>query len=102
MMWFSYMGTRYRGVQRQSKRGSEEEIRDRSVATPLEFAFNSVEPKPVDNVIVMCSSRTDAGVHGLGSSAHFHMTHPDTGQLHEPQSIVSPTVPVFNYIVIHH
>src|SRR5687768_5670758 len=89
---FSYMGARYTGVQRQTRRGSPNEYRDRSVQAALELALNNVNPTPDDkwgDVLLNMSSRTDSGVHAFGSSAHFHMLHPVDNQVHDCKSLVS-------------
>ncbi|KAG5317101.1 PUSL1 protein, partial [Acromyrmex heyeri] len=68
---FSYIGTQYRGLQRQSP---DSFIRDTdSIQGALETALRTVTPKSLIVPSLCLSSRTDAGVHALGNTAHVEL-----------------------------
>ncbi|XP_018362379.1 PREDICTED: tRNA pseudouridine synthase A isoform X2 [Trachymyrmex cornetzi] len=68
---FSYIGTQYRGLQRQS---SNSFVRDTdSIQGALETALRTVIPKSLIVPSLCLSSRTDAGVHALGNTAHVEL-----------------------------
>ncbi|XP_011629705.1 uncharacterized protein LOC105422141 [Pogonomyrmex barbatus] len=71
LLKFSYIGTHYRGLQRQP---SENFIRDTdSIQGALEAALLTIVPRSVIRPSLCLSSRTDAGVHAFGNSAHVEL-----------------------------
>ncbi|XP_011707639.1 PREDICTED: tRNA pseudouridine synthase-like 1 [Wasmannia auropunctata] len=71
LLKFSYIGTHYRGLQRQT---ADNFIRDTdSIQGALETALRTVLPKTLISPSLCLSSRTDAGVHALGNTAHVEL-----------------------------
>nr|XP_054768601.1 tRNA pseudouridine synthase-like 1 [Lytechinus pictus] len=70
IVYFQYIGTRYRGVVRTTGHSAAGE-RFIGVQNVLEGALD--ELRPVDPVRLHVSSRTDSGVHALCNTAHFDM-----------------------------
>lgn len=75
LIFFSYLGSRYSGVQRQTARLNRERV-DWSIQIQLENALAAISPKPLNPAVIALSSRTDAGVHCLRSSGQTHLEHP--------------------------
>ncbi|XP_029165134.1 tRNA pseudouridine synthase-like 1 [Nylanderia fulva] len=68
---FSYIGTQYRGLQKQVGKNF---IRDTdSVQGALETALSTIVPKVLVQKSICLSSRTDAGVHALCNSCHVEL-----------------------------
>lgn len=72
LLRFSYMGTRYRGVQRQQPRSSTAVDRT-TVQSALESALDSILRLQLPASLVI-SSRTDSGVHAHANSGHVDLT----------------------------
>ncbi|XP_071574153.1 tRNA pseudouridine synthase A isoform X1 [Temnothorax nylanderi] len=71
LLKFSYIGTQYRGLQKQTP---DSFIRDTdSIQGALETALLTVFPKSLIRPVLTLSSRTDAGVHALGNTAHVEL-----------------------------
>lgn len=66
LLRFSYLGTRYRGMQRQSSRPCTEHW---TVQGAIEAALGQLRPLNSEPVLVL-ASRTDTGVHAVESAAH--------------------------------
>ncbi|XP_070160752.1 tRNA pseudouridine synthase-like 1 isoform X1 [Polyergus mexicanus] len=68
---FSYIGTQYRGLQRQT---GDSFIRDTdSVQGALETALLTIIPRSLIRPSICLSSRTDAGVHALCNTCHVEL-----------------------------
>ncbi|XP_025423798.1 tRNA pseudouridine synthase-like 1 [Sipha flava] len=74
LIYFSYIGTRFRGVQRQLTYDMVHHDDPSSVQGLLEYAFKQLQP--VNNPKLHLSSRTDQGVHAFKSSAHIDLELP--------------------------
>ncbi|XP_054159875.1 tRNA pseudouridine synthase-like 1 [Oppia nitens] len=84
---FSYIGTHYTGLQRQTRR-DETSVTDWSVQYQLERAIEK-KLKPIYGARLAISSRTDSGVHALANSAHVDLTHPYNNTTYKPSFIIS-------------
>lgn len=88
LIFFSYVGTRYSGVQQQLgvlKHGK-----------PLKTAGGVLEEalaalKPVCSPRIQVSSRTDKGVHALRNSCHVDLQHPESEKEFDPAIITNVT-----------
>ncbi|XP_065206524.1 tRNA pseudouridine synthase-like 1 [Planococcus citri] len=67
LIYFSYIGTMFKGVQRQINRNLEANVDPSTVQGLLEFALCRLRPK--NDVVLYLSSRTDQGVHALKTAA---------------------------------
>ncbi|KAH0956719.1 hypothetical protein HN011_007830 [Eciton burchellii] len=68
---FSYIGTHYRGIQKQSV---ENYVRDiDTIQGAIEAALVNLLPKSQIRPVLHLSSRTDAGVHALCNTAHVEL-----------------------------
>lgn len=76
---FSYMGTKYRGVQSQSEASPE------TVVRALQLALESLRPANVPSTS-LCS-RTDKGVHALMNAVHVDLDHRVPGEVIPPHVI---------------
>ncbi|XP_043225304.1 tRNA pseudouridine synthase-like 1 [Amphibalanus amphitrite] len=97
LIFFSYIGTRFRGAQTQlppnvlprvpgaSRMG---ELEDRATVQGL-FNVALKRFKPLNTPVLVLSSRTDAGVHALSSSGHCDLLHPrhELGAKYQPDFI---------------
>lgn len=71
LLKFSYIGTHYRGIQKQSV---ENYVRDAdTIQGAIEAALGNLRPKSLIKPVLHLSSRTDAGVHALCNSAHVDL-----------------------------
>lgn len=92
LCYFSYIGTRYSGMQRQSVRKPVISTRlpnkDESIQLQIEQALDSLEPPAVEgSSVTAASSRTDKGVHALKNSFQCHILHPQEGVIYEPDDL---------------
>lgn len=79
LIYYSYLGTKFRGLQKQNKRVSPSLLTssyldsdEGTVQGALESAiWRSLTP--LNQVKLYCSSRTDAGVHALCNTAHVDL-----------------------------
>ncbi|XP_050423245.1 tRNA pseudouridine synthase-like 1 [Adelges cooleyi] len=71
LLYFSYIGTRFRGVQRQLTYDIKHNDDPSSIQGLLEYALKQLEPKNYPRLHI--SSRTDQGVHAFKSSAHVDL-----------------------------
>jgi len=74
LIYFSYIGTRFRGVQRQLTYEMTHHDDPSSVQGLLEYAIKQLQPLNIPKLHI--SSRTDQGVHALKSSAHIDLELP--------------------------
>ncbi|CAB3382830.1 Hypothetical predicted protein [Cloeon dipterum] len=81
----AYIGTNLRGVSKNVQEISQC-FDSNSVAGLLELALARLFPSQPD---VYISSRTDAGVHAINSSAHFRVKEPSETQRHSCYSIAN-------------
>ncbi|XP_066981430.1 tRNA pseudouridine synthase-like 1 isoform X3 [Macrobrachium rosenbergii] len=83
LLYISYCGTRFRGVQRQPN----EELRKlpRSVQGLLEEGLLSLYPANTPHLYF--SSRTDKGVHALSNTAHVDLCRKTEGLFYDPDVI---------------
>ncbi|RWS29344.1 pseudouridylate synthase-like protein [Leptotrombidium deliense] len=95
LIFFSYLGKHYKGVQSQTRRiptfetiGVKTVKEDKSIQIQLEKAFNRLLPKPKNEIKVGISSRTDAGVNALINSCQLSLAHPIEGCYYIPSHIV--------------
>ncbi|KAL0134245.1 hypothetical protein PUN28_001204 [Cardiocondyla obscurior] len=71
LLRFSYIGTHYRGLQKQT---ADNFIRNPdTIQGALETALLNILPKPLNGSNLCLSSRTDAGVHALMNTAHVEL-----------------------------
>ncbi|XP_006617523.2 tRNA pseudouridine synthase-like 1 isoform X1 [Apis dorsata] len=69
---FSYLGTQYRGMQKNVIQDENIIIRDiDTIQGVLENAFTTLIPKCIEWPKITCSSRTDIGVHSMCNLAHI-------------------------------
>nr|XP_018902868.1 PREDICTED: tRNA pseudouridine synthase-like 1 isoform X2 [Bemisia tabaci] len=71
LMYFSYIGKQFSGLQRQITRDRENQHDVTTVQGLLEYALHRLRPE--NEVHVIPSSRTDQGVHALRSAAHVDL-----------------------------
>ncbi|XP_060852469.1 tRNA pseudouridine synthase-like 1 isoform X1 [Rhopalosiphum padi] len=76
LLYFSYIGTRFRGVQRQLTYDMLHNDDPSSVQGLLEYALKQLQP--LNTPKLHLSSRTDQGVHSFKSSAHLDLELPYT------------------------
>ncbi|XP_046754103.1 tRNA pseudouridine synthase A [Diprion similis] len=70
LLYMNYIGTRFRGMQRQKSL--------RTIQGTIEEALaNSIEPRSLSEPLFQASSRTDSGVHALSTTAHIDLIHPE-------------------------
>lgn len=91
---FSYFGTKYNGVQRQTPRGFDDF--DNTVQMAIEMGLDTL--RPVYGGRILVSSRTDAGVHAWHNTAQALLTHPEENQVYSPKLI---TESVNRYLIDH-
>lgn len=72
LLFFSYLGTNYRGMQIQREAG-EVIQRIKTVQGVLEEGLKQL--RPTNEVILKTSSRTDSNVHALCNAAHVDLLH---------------------------
>ncbi|CAN7985764.1 unnamed protein product [Ixodes hexagonus] len=84
LLKFSYLGTRYRGMQRQSSRPREEHW---TVQGAIEGALCKL--RPLSEPVLVLASRTDTGVHASLSAGHVDLVPANTAQSYRPQLIAS-------------
>lgn len=81
---FSYIGTQYRGLQKQI---GDNFIRDTdSIQGALETALSTIRPKILNKPSIHLSSRTDAGVHAFCNSCHVELEN-KYGRIYDTSSI---------------
>ncbi|GLG96941.1 tRNA pseudouridine synthase [Gryllus bimaculatus] len=85
LMYISYLGTRFRGIQKQVSRAKPEAEDPFTVQGMLEIALRKFDPVKVPQVVI--SSRTDRGVHGLRSAIHVDLEH-QSGTNYVPTDLV--------------
>ncbi|XP_014241622.1 tRNA pseudouridine synthase-like 1 [Cimex lectularius] len=69
---FSYIGTRFRGVQKQFNKGVPV-FEFETVQSVLDSAFLKIINKPLNTPKIYVASRTDQGVHALHAAAHVDL-----------------------------
>jgi len=84
LMYFSYIGTAYRGVQKQIHEHNPVDMT--TVQGVLEAALRKLQPVQEPEMYV--SSRTDSGVHALMNTAHVDLHHPTPTAMFPPQIIM--------------
>ncbi|XP_043272239.1 tRNA pseudouridine synthase-like 1 [Venturia canescens] len=94
MIYMSYIGSRYRGAQRQS--GSESLLDVDSIQGAIEAGLLTLYPRSLIRPKLTLSSRTDAGVHALCSTAHVELENP-----HEPFYETESTLKTLNRYLTH-
>uniref|UniRef100_A0A146M7L6 tRNA pseudouridine synthase n=1 Tax=Lygus hesperus TaxID=30085 RepID=A0A146M7L6_LYGHE len=70
LIYFSYLGTRFRGSQKQFNKGIPV-CPTETVQSLLEFGLSQL--KPINQPVVYPASRTDQGVHALCTAAHVDL-----------------------------
>ncbi|OAD57839.1 tRNA pseudouridine synthase-like 1 [Eufriesea mexicana] len=71
---FSYLGTQYRGVQKNTIANININIYDPdTIQGVLESAFSTLNPKCITFPKIACSSRTDVGVHSFYNLGHIDL-----------------------------
>ncbi|XP_064611510.1 tRNA pseudouridine synthase-like 1 [Liolophura sinensis] len=80
LLYFSYIGTMYRGLQMQVESGKLKNIP--TILGALNAALQHLNP--ANEVKITTSSRTDAGVHALSNTVHVDLQH------REPKTEFSP------------
>ncbi|XP_064460259.1 tRNA pseudouridine synthase-like 1 [Ornithodoros turicata] len=88
LLRFSYLGTKYRGMQRQSARPNIETC---TVQGVIETALQRLNPLSEPGIVL--ASRTDRGVHAIVNAAHTDLVPSNTTQSFHPDFITS----VVNY-----
>ncbi|GFO08113.1 tRNA pseudouridine synthase [Plakobranchus ocellatus] len=86
LIYFSYIGTRYSGVQQQLnaiKKGKPV----KTAGGVLEEALLGL--KPVNSPRIQISSRTDKGVHAIRNTCHVDLEHPNEGEDYDPAVITN-------------
>ncbi|GAB0090803.1 tRNA pseudouridine synthase [Sergentomyia squamirostris] len=71
----SYLGTQFRGIQKVINRKDPAPLDNSSVQSALELALQTL--RPLNEVNVVLSSRTDTGVHALQSTVHVDLHRPN-------------------------
>ncbi|XP_055704884.1 tRNA pseudouridine synthase-like 1 [Phlebotomus papatasi] len=71
----SYLGTNFRGLQKTINRKNPLPLDNTTVQSALEFALQRL--RPVNEIEVVPSSRTDSGVHALHSTVHVDLQRPN-------------------------
>uniref|UniRef100_T1K342 tRNA pseudouridine synthase n=1 Tax=Tetranychus urticae TaxID=32264 RepID=T1K342_TETUR len=90
LLLFSYIGTKYSGVQRQTTRKPKNQVNptDNTVQYYIEEALETINPKPSQEAKVSLSSRTDKGVHAFENSAVIKIVHPNSTESYYPNQII--------------
>ncbi|XP_059138763.1 tRNA pseudouridine synthase-like 1 [Physella acuta] len=83
LIYFSYLGTRYSGVQRQNALIKGAPIL--TVEGALQAALQRLRPK--NDFKIVLSSRTDSGVHAFKNSCHVDLTYPYGEKEYDPSFI---------------
>ncbi|XP_033329892.2 tRNA pseudouridine synthase-like 1 [Megalopta genalis] len=99
LMKFSYIGTQYRGLQKNGIK-SDYIINDiDTIQGALECAFTTIIPKCINRPKLTTSSRTDIGVHAFCNAAHI-----DLQNTHDCLYIPSMVLEQINryFIACHH
>ncbi|RUS90267.1 hypothetical protein EGW08_001956, partial [Elysia chlorotica] len=86
LIFFSYVGTHYSGVQQQLHALRHGKL-VKTAGGVLEEALKAL--KPVTEPRIQVSSRTDKGVHALRNSCHVDLQHPDAGREYDPAIITN-------------
>ncbi|XP_068200309.1 tRNA pseudouridine synthase A [Palaemon carinicauda] len=83
LLYLSYCGTRFRGVQKQP----DEELSKlpRSVQGLIEAGLLSL--RPANTPALVFSSRTDKGVHALNNAAHVDLCRKTEGSFYDPEYV---------------
>ncbi|CAL1542765.1 unnamed protein product [Lymnaea stagnalis] len=89
LMFFSYVGSRYRGLQRQNALVKGDPIP--TIEGALHQAMTALQP--ANSFKIVLSSRTDSGVHAIKNACQVDLTFPEEGKEYEPSIITS----VVNY-----
>ncbi|XP_002412440.3 tRNA pseudouridine synthase-like 1 isoform X1 [Ixodes scapularis] len=82
LLKFSYLGTRYRGMQRQSSRPC---LENWTVQGAIEGALRNL--RPLSEPVLILASRTDTGVHASLSAGHVDLVPANTAQRYQPLQI---------------
>ncbi|KAI7697687.1 tRNA pseudouridine synthase-like 1 [Sarcoptes scabiei] len=91
LVHFSYIGTKYNGLQRQTKRSVfQDELEDGTIQSALERSINRAL-HPVYGCRMGTSSRTDAGVHAYSNTFHVDLTHPIPETIYTPSFVTEAT-----------
>ncbi|KAK9501717.1 hypothetical protein O3M35_012392 [Rhynocoris fuscipes] len=72
LIYFSYIGTNFRGVQKQFSKG-QPIYENETVQSVLEQGLKKLKKKPLNEPFVYPASRTDQGVHALCTAAHVDL-----------------------------
>ncbi|KAK0061225.1 tRNA pseudouridine synthase-like 1 [Biomphalaria pfeifferi] len=89
LIYFAYIGTKYRGIQIQPTI-----IKGNVIPTVQGVLHESLSKlRPANEYKIFLSSRTDTGVHALKNACHVDLTHPVEGKEYNPEVMVS----VLNY-----
>lgn len=72
LIYFSYIGTRFKGVQKQYDKGVPL-FKNETIQSLLESALLQLKRKPLNIPVVYPASRTDQGVHALCTAAHVDL-----------------------------
>ncbi|XP_054929073.2 tRNA pseudouridine synthase-like 1 isoform X2 [Dermacentor andersoni] len=82
LLRFAYLGTRYRGIQRQSTRPHTEHF---TVQGAIEAALSQLGC--LGDPVLVLASRTDTGVHASDSAAHVDLRPANPNQCFQPQHL---------------
>lgn len=85
LMFFSYVGSKYRGLQRQNALVKGEPIP--TIEGALHQAMKGL--RPANSFKIVLSSRTDTGVHAIKNACHVDLTFPEAGKEYDPSVITS-------------
>ncbi|XP_053204188.1 tRNA pseudouridine synthase-like 1 [Panonychus citri] len=90
LVLFSYIGTKYSGIQRQTARVLKEgkSSSDNTVQFYIEQSLETINPKPSQDVKFSVSSRTDRGVHAFENSAQLEISHPNPMETYCPSHLI--------------
>ncbi|CAG9760000.1 unnamed protein product [Ceutorhynchus assimilis] len=84
LVHLAYIGTPFRGSQRQIKGGTPRQHDPTTIQGMMEMGLQYLNP--ISDTIVFMASRTDAGVHALNTTCHFDLHRP-VESVYEPNQL---------------
>uniref|UniRef100_A0A023F0N7 tRNA pseudouridine synthase n=1 Tax=Triatoma infestans TaxID=30076 RepID=A0A023F0N7_TRIIF len=72
LIYFSYLGTQFRGLQKQYRKGTPI-YETETIQSILEIGLKNLKNSPLNEPVIYPASRTDQGVHALCTAAHVDL-----------------------------